>query len=83
MSIAKQQNIIKREQATKYQYRVVKCLEEGWLVTKPEPDSRNPHALTLEQQQWYDWACMTNHLGQDIAFPDLVRYVFKATNLVK
>ncbi|MDF5726102.1 MAG: hypothetical protein PUP91_37795 [Rhizonema sp. PD37] len=37
----------------------VKCLEEGWLVKKPEPEKRDPHTLTLEQQQWYDWACMT------------------------
>ena len=37
----------------------VKCLEEGWLVKKPESEKRDPHTLTLEQQQWYDWACMT------------------------
>ncbi|MDF5726733.1 MAG: hypothetical protein PUP92_01520 [Rhizonema sp. PD38] len=37
----------------------VKCLEEGWLVKKPEPEKRDPHTLTLLQQQWYDWACMT------------------------
>lgn len=37
----------------------MKCLEEGWLVKKPEPEKRDPNALTLEQQQWYDWACRT------------------------
>ncbi|MDF5722021.1 MAG: hypothetical protein PUP91_16360 [Rhizonema sp. PD37] len=37
----------------------VKCLEEGWLVKKTEPEKRNPSCLTLEQQQWYEWACMT------------------------
>ena len=37
----------------------VKCLEEGWLLKKPEPEKRDPHTLTLEQQQWYQWACMT------------------------
>ena len=37
----------------------VKCLEEGWLVKKTEPQERDPHTLTPEQQQWYDWACMT------------------------
>ncbi|MDF5730001.1 MAG: hypothetical protein PUP92_18810 [Rhizonema sp. PD38] len=37
----------------------VKCLEEGWLVKKQELEKRDPNTLTLEQQQWYDWACMT------------------------
>ncbi len=38
----------------------VKCLEEGWLLKKPEPEKRDPSALlTIEQQQWYDWACRT------------------------
>ena len=37
----------------------VKCLEEGWLVKKPEPEKRDPNTLKLEQQQWYDWACRT------------------------
>ncbi|MDF5733899.1 MAG: hypothetical protein PUP92_39500 [Rhizonema sp. PD38] len=37
----------------------VKCLEEGWLVKKPEPEKRDPHTLTDVQQQWYEWACMT------------------------
>ncbi len=37
----------------------VKCLEEGWLIKKPEPEKRDPTSMTLEQQQWYDWACMT------------------------
>ena len=37
----------------------VKCLEEGWLLKKPEPEKRDPSSLTLEQQQWYEWACMT------------------------
>ncbi|MDF5720194.1 MAG: hypothetical protein PUP91_06835 [Rhizonema sp. PD37] len=37
----------------------VKCLEEGWLVKKPEPEKRDSSSLTLEQQQWYEWACMT------------------------
>ncbi|MDF5723717.1 MAG: hypothetical protein PUP91_25275 [Rhizonema sp. PD37] len=37
----------------------VKCLEEGWLVKKIEPEKRDPHTLTPEQQQWYDWACVT------------------------
>ncbi|MDF5733058.1 MAG: hypothetical protein PUP92_34990, partial [Rhizonema sp. PD38] len=37
----------------------VKCLEEGWLLKKPEPEKRDPHTLTDVQQQWYEWACMT------------------------
>ena len=37
----------------------VKCLEEGWLLKKPEQQKRDPNTLTPEQQQWYDWACMT------------------------
>ncbi|MDF5725173.1 MAG: hypothetical protein PUP91_32930 [Rhizonema sp. PD37] len=37
----------------------VGCLEEGWLVKKPEPEKRDPTSITLEQQQWYEWACMT------------------------
>ncbi|MDF5713721.1 MAG: hypothetical protein PUP93_07475 [Rhizonema sp. NSF051] len=37
----------------------VKCLEEGWLLKKPEPEKRDSSLMTLEQQQWYEWACMT------------------------
>ena len=37
----------------------LKCLEEGWLVKKPESEKRDPQTLTPEQQQWYKWACMT------------------------
>ena len=37
----------------------VKCLEEGWLLKKPEAEKRDPSALTPLQQQWYDWACKT------------------------
>ncbi len=37
----------------------VKCLEEGLLVKKTEAKKRDPNTLTPEQQQWYDWACMT------------------------
>ncbi|MDF5729473.1 MAG: hypothetical protein PUP92_16035, partial [Rhizonema sp. PD38] len=37
----------------------VKCLEEGWLVKKTEPEKRDPTSMTDVQQQWYDWACMT------------------------
>ncbi|MDF5731613.1 MAG: hypothetical protein PUP92_27295, partial [Rhizonema sp. PD38] len=37
----------------------VKCLEEGWLLKKAEPEKRDPRTLTDVQQQWYDWACMT------------------------
>ncbi|MDF5733596.1 MAG: hypothetical protein PUP92_37880, partial [Rhizonema sp. PD38] len=37
----------------------VKCLEEGWLVKKPELEKRDSSSMTLEQQQWYEWACMT------------------------
>ena len=37
----------------------VKCLEEGWLLRKPEPEKRDSRNLTIEQQQWYEWACMT------------------------
>ena len=37
----------------------VKCLEEGWLLKKPEPEKRDSNTLTFEQQQWYEWACMS------------------------
>ncbi|MDF5716482.1 MAG: hypothetical protein PUP93_22060 [Rhizonema sp. NSF051] len=37
----------------------VKCLEEGWLLKKPEPEKRDPSLMTIKQQQWYEWACMT------------------------
>ncbi|MDF5716286.1 MAG: hypothetical protein PUP93_20995 [Rhizonema sp. NSF051] len=37
----------------------VKCLEEGWLLKKPEPEKRDSSSMTPEQQQWYEWACMT------------------------
>jgi hypothetical protein len=37
----------------------VKCLEEGRLAKKPEPQERDPHTLTDVQQQWYSLACMT------------------------
>ncbi|MDF5733134.1 MAG: hypothetical protein PUP92_35400 [Rhizonema sp. PD38] len=37
----------------------MKCLEEGWLVKKPEPSKADSHTLTPLQQQWYEWACMT------------------------
>ena len=29
------------------------------MLKKPEPEKRDPSALTPEQQQWYEWACMT------------------------
>ena len=37
----------------------VKCLEEGWLLKKPEAEKPDPSSLTPLQQQWYEWACMT------------------------
>ena len=37
----------------------MKCLEEGWLIKKPEPEKRDPTSMTPEQQQWYEWACVT------------------------
>ncbi|MDF5714823.1 MAG: hypothetical protein PUP93_13295 [Rhizonema sp. NSF051] len=48
----------------------VRCLEEGWLVKKPESEKRDPSSMTPEQQQWYEWACM-NKVCIDTPVKDL------------